>query len=518
MPEALICPRCGAPLVAGSVSCGYCHVQFGNLSMPPAGEPPHARQEIPPLPQGWIQYINPWDGVALARPQGWQVSCTRGVVSVRKDPAGLCAALIQPLQLRQALSPGQVANQWLVEARKFLPGLQAWVVPASAADPSRLTLRLQAVVMNVAVMGNYCAVVQGQNAMVSGFLCPTQTVNREAETMQTILSSFRLVERLAREPIQETAEGACSAWIPRGWAGQLTVRRLTPGGPGQVNLDVRREPAGLAMAAQPLLMWNFQEGGMPIFGMPMTGQPMAYQPAAQLCHSFLTNWLRQYHPDLVVESIDDRPDFTPVMAMECARTGQNPQMLDLTGAVMTIKYTEGGVVLRERLRLLVYHPRSMLPGMAFMSGPTLWSAFLDSYIRAPVEEYETLEPLLSGVLDSMQVNPMWQQNELARTRGMIRNSQLDIQRRQRQISQTLSETSDIVNQGYWSRQEVYDDLSHKWSNAILETQDMTDSSGTVYNVPSGFDQYWRDGLDNIYGGGLLVNPDPTWTRLDPTGS
>lgn len=521
MPEALICPKCGAPLTAGASSCAYCHIEF---STQPSKEPaPSARQTQEKaefqVPAGLEKYSNPWDGVALGKPRGWQVGVSKGIVSVRKDPVGLCAALIQPVRLRANLPPEQAASEWLLQARQILPNLQAWVVPDSTPDQSRISLRVQASVFNIMLVGNYCINVQGQNAMISGFLCPVNTVNQDTPLLQGVLSSFRMIERMPRQMIQENTEGAGAVWMPQGWIGQMSVQRYAPGGPGQLHVDVRREPAGLAQAAQPLVMWNFQEGGMPMFGLVMPGGPqsMAYQPAAQLCQSFLPGWLRQYHGNPMIENIDDRPDMVPYLAREVAKTGQDPQTLDLSAAVMTIRYGEANTTIRERLRLLVYHPRSMIPGMGFLGGSGFWSAFMDTYIRAPENEFEELEPILSGILDSIQTNPTWQQNELARTQGIIRNTQQDMMRRQRQISQTLSETSDLVNQGYWERQQTYDRLSHDWSNVILGYQDMTDSSNTVYNVPSGYDQYWRDGLDNIYAGGLLVNPDPTWTKLELKG-
>jgi hypothetical protein len=86
-------------------------------------------------------------------------------------------------------------------------------------------------------------------------------------------------------------------------------------------------------------------------------------------------------------------------------------------------------------------------------------------------------------------------------------------RRQREISRTLSETSDIITQGYWDRQKITAHLSHDWFNAIMGREDRVSDSGTVYNVPTGYDRVWRDPQGNFLGGNLLVNPDPTWEEL-----
>ena len=72
--------------------------------------------------------------------------------------------------------------------------------------------------------------------------------------------------------------------------------------------------------------------------------------------------------------------------------------------------------------------------------------------------------------------------------------QQDTNARLRQISQTLHETTDIINSTFWQRQVVQDRVAHHWSNAMLGRTDVIDSSGTTYSVPNDFDQVWRDRL------------------------
>ena len=49
---------------------------------------------------------------------------------------------------------------------------------------------------------------------------------------------------------------------------------------------------------------------------------------------------------------------------------------------------------------------------------------------------------------------------------------------------------------------------------MLGRTDVIDSSGTTYSVPNDFDQVWRDPQGNFIGTGWLVNPDPTWEKLE----
>lgn len=519
MLKPLVCPQCGAPLFSGASACSYCRVHF---SEPVKGAQPETVAQatetpLPPVPDDWVRYADPWAGFAIAHPPGWEVLCMQGIVSVRQDHAGLCSANIQILRLQAPMTPRSMAQQWIAEAQAYLPGFTAWEVPEPNPTPERLTLRAQANSMGTPLLGTFCIHIKGQDALITGFQAPAQAAASQQRTLETILSSFRPIERLPRQPVREVSEGSHTAWIPQGWQAQMTLNRNNIGGSALLQFRAWRDPNGLVQAAVPWVTWMFQEG-FSLFGIPSGIQTMAYQPAVPLAQTFVANWMRQYNPDLQVVEVYDRPDLVPAIGKEVSKTGINPQMLDISCAMLVTAFSEQGVRLRQKARIIVQHQKGggLMGWMAPSSGP-VWTAMMDSYYRAPEQEFPALEPLLAGIIDSVQVNPAWQQMELQRSQNYIMMQQQDIQRRTRQISQTLSESSDILNQAYWNRQESQDRSMHAWSNAMLGYQDMTDHQGTIYNIPTGYDQYWRDGLDNIYGGSLLTNPDPHWVRLDPTG-
>ncbi|HPH96393.1 MAG TPA: zinc ribbon domain-containing protein [Anaerolineaceae bacterium] len=524
MPIANLCPQCGAPVYSGAEHCSYCGVPFvrsaGAAKFDKAAKaagssaPAPTPTSLPPVPPDWMRYADPWNGVALAHPPGWRVITTQGTVSVRRDSAGLTQASIQPIHLQNALTEQQLASQWIATVRRFFPDFTAWEVPGTAKT-GRLTLRVQAHVLGVPLAGSFMIDVQGQNAVISGFHAPAQAVESLTHTFETLLSSFRPVERMPRQMHREMGEGAFALWAPAGWQVQTGLNRNTPGGNALVQANITRDPSSLVQACIAWMTWSFMDGGG-FWGMP-PGQMRPYKPAAQLCEKDVAEWMAQRHQNFHVEEILDRPDLLPMIHFELAKAGLDPQHFDCSAANILTSYTEGGQRIRQSTRIMVQRPH-MGPSFTAMitGGGGPWYVYLDTFYRAPEAEFPALEPILSGILDSLQMNPAWQQNENRRNQAVIMRQQQDTFRRQQQISHTLSQTSDIITQGYEQRSGVYDRLSHDWSNAILGYQDMTDGSGTVYNVPTGYDQYWRDGLDNIYGGGWLVDPDPGWTRLDPT--
>ena len=511
MPTPLLCPQCGAPLISGACSCPYCQVHFRE----PGSETPYSSEPaaLPPVPEDWVRYANPWAGFALGHPQGWRVVCSQGVINVREDSAGYCSATLYPLRLQTPAAAEQVARQWIGQMTAANPSFSAWKVPSPGGD-DRVTLRVQANFMGIQLVGNYFISVHQLDGLISGFQCPTDQIAGRSDDLQLILSTFRPIEQMARLRHVEPAENAFEIWAPEGWNITCGINRNYIGGVAMMQMNCTRDQAGLTQAAIVWLQWNFQEGAM-MWGIP-TGVPvLPYMPAAQLAQNYIAGWMNQIHQNFQLIGVRDRMDLVPQLAQEYARGGMDPQTVDLSAAMLETSYVENGRRLRQVSRVMVSHPKPM--GFFQASGGGIWMAFLDSYIRAPEDEFDALEPVLSGILDSAKSNPAWQQAQTMRNQAYIASQQQDIYNRTRQISQTLSETSNLISQGYWARSESQGRLSNAWSNAILGYQDMSDSSGTIYKVPSGYDQYWRDGLDNIYTGGWLTNPDPTWTRLDPTG-
>jgi hypothetical protein len=52
---------------------------------------------------------------------------------------------------------------------------------------------------------------------------------------------------------------------------------------------------------------------------------------------------------------------------------------------------------------------------------------------------------------------------------------------------------------------------------INGVQNAVNAAGEVYQVPLGFDQYWRDALGRFYGGSWASQGNPNWEELRPTG-
>jgi len=483
-------------------------------SPPPAGQAQAAQPTQPaPPPPGWSVHKDPWHGFSIAHPPAWQVVTMRGQISVREDPSGMISAWIWPFVLPAPSSARQLAAQFVNLAHAFNPSLQAWLQPGAAADSPRLTLKTRQAKHGQNLEGYFNILVNGANAVISGYEAPVQALPQRSATLTQILSTFSTAEMMARQMVVEPNERAFSIAVPQGWTWQAGVNRNHIGGKGMVQFTTARDPQGEVSASMPWYMWFFVSG---MSAWNMGGyEALNYMPAAQFAQQRIAAWMGQFQQGLRIESITERLDLADVAQIDLIKAGYPRDHFEVTAAMLETTNTENGLRLRQKTRVFVQRERPA--GLPFGMGSGGWSANVDIFYRAPDAEFAAWEPVLSGILDSIQMNPAWEAGERQLAQNYIQNAQSDIARRTRQISQTLSETSDILNSSYWTRQATYDKISEQRSNAMLGYQNMDAPDGEVYKVPSGYEQYWVSGLGDVYGGSWLTQPDIHWQPPTPTG-
>jgi hypothetical protein len=514
--NALSCPKCGAPVHAGVQVCPYCGVGLVNDLPQNPGERPQPPVQVP---EGWVRFQDLWHGFTLAHPPGWRVETFQGQISIREDPVGIVAAMIWPYSLPAPASARQTAFQFAGLARTINPTFQVWQQENAAFDSNRITLRTHQVRYGQPVEGCLNVLVDGTNAVISGYEAPAPVIAQHSAVLSAILATFRTGELMPRQRIQETAEGAFSGSIPAGWMFQAGVKRTTSGGAGLPYLSAACDPQAQVWAGSPWYTWAFMDGGFGGFGNFLGGMggysAMRFAPAAAFCQSNIAPWMGQAQAGFRVEAIVDRPDLTDRFIQVLAKAGYPPSMFEVTAAVIETSYTENGVQMRQKSRVGTQRQRAGV-GTVMGSAP-LWTAYLDEQYHAPESEFAAWEPVLQGVLDAVQVNPAWKASERQRIQGMIAATQQDMMRRTQQISQTLRETSEIITNSYWNRQATYDHIAEVRSDAIRGVHNEASSAGEVFKVPNGFDRYWMDGLGNFYGGSWMTQPEIHWTPLEPAG-
>ncbi len=432
----------------------------------------------------------------------------QGQTTIKADPVGFTSAAIAPFFSPAPTSAHALAQQFVTLARQSFKGCEAWQQGNVTPDSNRITLRLRATRFGQQLEGIYNILVENHNCIISGYVAPPQSLAQQGPVMAQILSSFRTTgQPLPRQLVREPGEGAFTLEIPQGWFYQGGVNRNNAGGKGLLMFSTGRDPQGSVLVSMPSLSWAFIEPMMALFSFP-TGYPsLPYMPASKFVQKVVMSQYRQMHRDIQLVRVDERPDMAELSQWELARSGYPPGTFDTSFAMVETTYTDNGVRFREKARVNVMR----------MPGQAMWNAGLDMMYRAPEGELPGWEPVLTGIFYSFKMNPQWQAGEQQMTQNYINNAQADIHRRQMQISQTLSETSDIIANSYWNRQSTYDHISEMRSNAMLGVQNVASDSGDVYKVPNGYDRYWVDGLGNLFGGSWLSDPDMNWQPLNPTG-
>ena len=506
--EALTCPKCGAPLQVGMNACPYCRVGLVPGTQPAAEPVETLHPGAVELPPGWQTFTDPWFGFTIAHPPGWEVSTLLGQTTIRGDPVGFTSAAIAPFTSPAPTTARAVAMQFVTLGRQTMPDFQAWQQGNAAPDSNRVTIRTRGTRFGQALEGIYNVLVEEQSCIISGYCAPPQTLQQLGGIMAKILATFHPTgQQMPRQMVQDPTEGSFTVQIPAGWGFQGGVNRNNPNRVGAMQFSTGRDAQGTVMASMPNSTWVFVEPVMAMFSFPGFYPAMGYMQASRLVTKMMLGQVQKMHPGAQLVSCSERPDLAELSQWELARSGYPPGMFETSVAMMDVVYSENGVRLREKSRVSTMR----------QPGQSMWNALIDVSYRAPEAEMETWEPVLTGCLSSFQVNPQWQARERGMIQGYINNAQADIRRRQAQISQTLSETSDIISSSYWNQQATYDRISEMRSNAILDVQNVAAPSGDVYKVPNGYDQYWIDGLGNMYGGSWLTQPDINWQPLNPTG-
>lgn len=353
-------------------------------------------------------------------------------------------------------------------------------------------------------------------------------------------------QAIAWTPWVDQTEGAFGVLVPKGWNAQGGVKRgamynlpecvfqvVDPAGrvgfvfkPDTMQFS---EPMGSGMGMLGALFGMFG-GGMPMMGMGPQAPTLPFQDAVSFARGFLLTQWRGRWPDIALV----QAAFNPLaqarqlrdLQQSCQqRAGLEMMRPECSSADVTVDYTAGGQ--RVRQSAIVHVSRLINP-----MGPSMpWFAEVPGLWFAPVAEFGVWDPILRRILESVHINPQWQAAQVARDNNATLHDQMDRNRRLQQISQTLSQTSQIVSDGYWSRSEIHQahaqgraaaaaqqsDWQHEYSNAILGWEDRWDDNGNHHSISAGHERVWVDPGGGYHYGNQLSNPDPTWSELKLRG-
>lgn len=145
---------------------------------------------------------------------------------------------------------------------------------------------------------------------------------------------------------------------------------------------------------------------------------------------------------------------------------------------------------------------TVAPLLPFSGSPGggIGAGFLITGIVAPKDEFPGLVDDLVRCVESFTIDDSYARNCLAQqeeTYGAIL-----------QAGKTLSETSDLIMEGWEGRNETHDVLSEKWSDAILGKERLYDpDTGKVYEFDLGFREQYMPNREEYRLQNLETLPD-----------
>lgn len=499
-PGARLCDRCGAPV-------------------PPSWSDPRRVPEPPPFdaPQGWVEHRDAWRGFRVWHPGGFRVLRTEGPILVTPDRGRRYAALFWPLALRDPDEARALPARFVQWRRQANPAARAFMAPPGPSG--EILLRVTEDGPQGLLETQVQVRTEGRSALLLGVLAPGGCPVANLDALVRIGASFAPIPALPRQLWVDPTEGAFAVEVPVGWAARGGISRQDAPGLGTSFFEAWGDATGSVRVRLSGETFQFVDpgpggglagllGGMPPMAMLLPpGMSAPYQAAEAFVRERLLAERRRVDPGAALLTGEDREDLARVTLAELARRGMPGARVSAGEYLLRFRPAGAPVLERGRVQTLMVPVPSLLPA------PQPWLAEVPRVLQAPEAEFASLEPVLEGVAASSRPNPRWQAQEQAALQGHLAASQADRNRRLGEISRTLSETSDLVTGGYWQRQATTDHLSRDWSNAILGYEDRVSSTGEVFNVPAGHDRVFRDPQGNLYGGGWLVNPDPTWQEL-----
>lgn len=485
------------------------------------------------LPSGWRSSTDPM-GFSLSVPRGWEIRPDRASGRVEIAGPEREQAIVWPVFVPASAasgpegprrgpgaSGGRVAGLEAAAASSVVRRLAAklwpdarWS-PPEPVGPTALRQRGRVGDRRAVVAFNWFPSPKGTAGVFYAALAPEARYRSVEETLARILGSFRITGKpgqpqpapaLSYVRWQDPREKAFSLDVPSEWrvAGGMfrfasvdtrsAVEAVSPDGQIRIVLGDAEVPSFTEPNAT-LAMAGFREGSWysPGYGLQMLVR--RYVPGTAFAAEQVRHKLARGCADVSASETRDRADLVRAINSVYARYGQLGVMTQLTAGEIAFTCRSGNRPMRGYYFAATQLTRSQ--------GPGLWSVpYMGGYL-APAEKAGLAQAAFEHMLKSGEVNPQWAatQSHLAGETSRI-------------VSQTHQEISTLIDDTYWHRQGVRDELDRRRSNVILGVEDVVDSTtGRQLKVESGSNYYWIDQRGTVVGTDTDTRPNLDFRQL-----
>jgi hypothetical protein len=308
---------------------------------------------------------------------------------------------------------------------------------------------------------------------------------------------------------RDPTENAFSLEVPENWPIQGgTYRRasvdlvhfLQASSPDR-RIQIQFNDSNIPVFAIPNQMMNFAgftEGSWysPGYGVRMLVK--RYTPGLYFMLWYLQQNISSRYQDFRIESQKDRPDAVADFNRIYSQFASFGMAFTLHAGEVAFRFKQ------DSIPFVGYgFALTQLVQLADMQGGN-WSVPLLVIYICPLDEAETVRSISDHMFKSVRINPQWaaSQQQLAGNVSQI-------------VTQTSREISRIIDESYWNRQAVLDDVHRRISNNILGVMDVVDpETGEKWKVEAGHNYYWRkDYTNQVVGTQQAERPDIDFSIL-----
>lgn len=366
-----------------------------------------------------------------------------------------------------------------------------------------------------------CSIYE-KSGILYALAAPGDSFEQQKQQLLSILESFRFENpeegafdepassRIRYQPWQDPVENAFSMEVPQGWSvAGGTYRRaavdlvhvLEAISPDQkIKIQFNDQKLPVFAIPTPTLLWSgFREGSWysPGYGVNMLVKQ--YLPGRHFLLEYLHQNYGQSISGFSIVEQKDRPDIV---------ANFNKIWANLASAGISFSRHAGDAAFRfarngEPFVGYGLAVTQVVQAMAMQGGGN-WNVELLLIYFCPDDQADLVREMATHMFQSIRINPVWVANQQQLTANV---SQI--------VARASQEIARIIDESYWKRQAVVDDVSRKFSNYILGVTDVVDpETGETWKVEAGHNYYWRKAHTNvIVGSEIAQRPDIDFSLL-----
>jgi hypothetical protein len=433
---------------------------------------------------GWVEHHDD-HGFSVKTPKGWTVGVPDGTTAVIADAQHHATVVVRPFLASSSVTADKCVRDTPSSLGSLFPHATVGAVRRAGKAGHGATASLTFTGQGGTGRAGILCVVNGYSGMLYGIAAPQATASKLRPTMLSMLRTFHYASADTAASRYSTysdpREGAFTLEVPRGWDTTGAAYRFAP-------TDVRPEvivtsPDGTIRVrvgdqtvptfvepSQSLTFAGFPEGSSYSPGGQFTAIVRTYAPGAEFASQYATSAWASSCPGLKVVNTTDRPELAASMnqQLDAIASAGVRSHLDTGEASFTCTNAQHGYALAATLNV------------SSQSG-TLWQMYALYTYLAPKSGVIEAQRVLNHIAATFQVDKAWAARQ---SNTAVQAAEIN--------AKASREIADSINESYWYRQSVNDQLSNEWSNTTLGTQDeVNPDTGETYKVASGSNYYWQ---------------------------